>query len=257
MTAGKLTGLVAWALLLAPAAAPAAVPGGTEPAASAPGAPPAVEEAPRPARARTEIFDEKPYKLYEQGERVDPFTLGKAAVERHGDGQDEGNGSAARTAEIQQAQQRYAQAEAKLTAGSQDRFASCLADCQAELPVLKANISSIEKNLATHPEWAKDLESYKLLAERFRRLETTAARLKARQEVEAEFQGLNVAVQGVIWSDRSPVAVVNGQVLSEGSVLILGQGAGKALQVTRVRRDSVMFIYRGVEVTARLKRGGQ
>ena len=77
--------------------------------------------------------------------------------------------------------------------------------------------------------------------------------MKQRQDIETEFAGLKIAVEGIVWSQNSPAAAVNGEVLTEGAVLPVGK-AGQAVQVYRIRRDAVIFLYRGVQV--KLERGG-
>ncbi len=93
---------------------------------------------------------------------------------------------------------------------------------------------------AGHMRAAK-LESPKL-AEKLVRLHNTARRLKKRTEIEAEFRNLKIIIRGIVWQPTDPVAVINDEVLREGSTVL---GA----RVEEIRPDAVIFNFKGVRVS--------
>jgi hypothetical protein len=244
----------------APAAAPAPAPvppaAAPAPAPAAPTGPgqaqPAQPKEAKPPVSRS-IFDQEPYPAYEQSGRVDPFTLGKA-LDSERIGPDGGLKPIIKPENIYEekllkAQVEYAAAEGLLSSEKRERFGACLEACRRNLSELNQSIEEVKRNVAM----ARYQEPFNSMQERFQRLEATAVRLKQRQDIETEFAGLKIAVEGIVWSQNSPAAAVNGEVLTEGAVLPVGK-AGQAVQVYRIRRDAVIFLYRGVQV--KLERGG-
>ena len=237
-----LTG-VAWS------ATPPAVPAAAKP--PVPGAPGAAPVAAAPAVAKS-IWDQTPYPLYEQGDRVDPFTLGKPKhTEPVGSGGQGTVMSDAVAKVLGKSVRAYDEAEALLVSDRKERYALCAEACQKGSQELKLTIAEIGKD----EQLVRFMEPARALMERFGRLEATSKRLKQRQDIEAEFAGLKITVDGIVWNEQSPAAAVNGQVAGEGSVLKLGAG-GQDVQVYRIRRDAVVFVYKGVQVSVRLDRGG-
>jgi len=247
-------GLAAVALLLLAGAGLAGTPAAPQPApvASAPSAAAAPEGAkPSGAPAARDIFDQPPYPAYEPNDRVDPFTRGKPKglpppppppPPPPGDETSKVLGKALKA---------YDDAEALLSTEGKERHTKCAEACHKGITDLKQVIADIGKE----PALAKHLVPASALLERFGRLEATAKRLKQRQDLETEFAGLKVTVDGIVWNPQSATAVVNGQVASEGAVLRLG-AAGQDAQLYRIRRDAVIFLYKGVQVSVRLNRGG-
>jgi hypothetical protein len=203
-----------------------------------------------PASATKDIWDQTPYPLYEEKERVDPFTRGKPPKTtitipgggRTGPDLDKLLGKSLRA---------YDEAGALLSADRKERYALCVDACQKGIQDLRQTIADISKDEAL----VRHVEPARSLMESFLLLEATAKRLKQRQDVEAEFVGLKITVVGIVWNEQSPAAAVNGQVANEGTVLKLGAG-GQDVQVHRIRRDAVVFLYKGVQISVRLDRGG-
>jgi hypothetical protein len=208
------------------------------------------KEAPVPASRS--IFDQEPYQAYEQADRVDPFTLGKAPIgeEDHGPGK-----TPVRTPlnvyekNLFEAQQEYAVAEQLLSSEKRERFGACVDACRQSISKLNLSVEEVKRN----PAAARYQEPFNAMLEKFQRLEATAARLKKRQDVEIEFAGLKLSVDGIVWSQKAPTAAVNGEVVAEGAVLPMGK-PGQNVQVYRIQRDAVIFLYKGVQV--KLERGG-
>jgi len=246
-------GLAAVVLLLLAGAGRAGSPAAPQPpVASAPSAAAAPEGAkPSETPVARDIFDQPPYPAYEPNDRVDPFTRGKPKglpppppppPPPPGDETSKVLGKALKA---------YDDAEALLSTEGKERHTKCAEACRKGITELKQVIADIGKE----PALAKHLVPASALLERFGRLEATAKRLNERQVIETEFAGLKVTVEGIVWNPQSATAVVNGQVVSEGGVLRLG-AAGQDAQLYRIRRDAVIFLYKGVQVSVRLNRGG-
>ncbi|MHC4916458.1 MAG: hypothetical protein ACYTGB_13295 [Planctomycetota bacterium] len=253
----------------APAGQPAVAPAGTPAPAGAPA--PAGTPAPGGATAgepgtgavvKKEIFPERPDAHYEPRDRVDPFTLGRPPepdappIPEPPDQQDPGD--APKTPwgrKLAEVRSNYAHTEIILSAETKDRFTKVGSLCQKHIPVLENDIRELLKN---EGDAAKFLNSFQAMLEKFQRLESTAKRLALRQEVEADFASKKIVVEGIVWRPQAPAAAVNGQMVKEGSVLQVGggkKGGVGIIQVYRIRRDSVVFMYRGIQVSAHLQRG--
>lgn len=258
LSAALAAGLLLCGALAGPARG--GVPAAPAPGGAGPGAPGGALPTPVPPKKET-IFDEEPDPGYEQGDRVDPFTLGKPKKEdENGDnGGDNGkkNGGAKPVRgywpkKLKDLNEAYGRTELLLSSDRPDRFPKCVSECQRHLPVLRSDIRELRK---VPEEAAKHLQDFQAVLEKFQRLETTAKRLQLRQEVEADFKSKKITVEGIVWRPDAPAAAVNGQMVTEGSVLQVGGAEGALIQVYRIRKKSVIFLYRGVEVSADLQRG--
>lgn len=95
------------------------------------------------------------------------------------------------------------------------------------------------------------------MSERIRDYSRLALRLKAREEVAAEFKALDLRIEGVSWSPSDAKAMVNGRMLSAGEVLLDTRKEGD-LRVEMIEERSVVFQYKGnrfrlpVEIFSRL-----
>jgi hypothetical protein len=271
LTSGLVVGALAVALLaaapaLAGAPAPATGPGVSAPAAPAPpgGAAPGTTPGTPPGgeTVKKEIFPERPDAHYEPHDRVDPFTLGKPP-EPEGppipvpddDDDDTPEPTTPWERKLADVKRNYAHTEILLSADAKDRFTKVMSRCQKHIPVLENDIHELLKKEA---DAAKHLTNFQAMLERFQRLEATAKRLQMRQEVEADFASKKIVVEGIVWRPQAPAAAVNGQMVKEGSVLQVGgekRGGIGIIQVYRIRKDSVVFMYRGIQVSAHLQRG--
>jgi len=243
LAAACAAGLVgaAWAaapLQAAETPAPTAAPRAP---AAAPGAP---ATAAAPVSKPKDIWEETPYQMYAQSGRVDPFTRGKPKTIV----------TPKRTFEgVEKAVQAYDEAEALLISEKENRYDVCKTTCDKGMQDLRQTILEISKN----EELAREMERARELMERFVRLEATARRLKQRQIIEADFAKLKITVDGIVWTEQSPSAAISGKVCSEGSLLTTGATGQDFVQVHRIRRDAVVFLYRGVQISLRLDRGGR
>lgn len=214
----------------------------------------------KPTAAKKEIFGEKPDKPYEKGDRVDPFTLGRPKKEtlRTPPPPKNPNGPTVVPQdywgrELKKAREEYAKTELVLSKETADRFTTCLTQCQTNLTSLRSNIQDLRKAEAVLA--AKYLNDFLGVLEKFERLSATAKRLQDRQQIETEFASKKIVVQGIVWRPQSPAAAVNGELVTEGKVLKLGGKGGGRVQVYRIRKGSVIFLYRGIQVSAQLQRG--
>jgi len=78
-----------------------------------------------------------------------------------------------------------------------------------------------------------------LLTERLDRVYATAERLKTRAEIEREFKGISIDIQGIIWEPTNPVALIKGKSVREGDVV---EGA----LVEEIRTSEIIFNFKGV-----------
>ncbi|HOX07984.1 MAG TPA: hypothetical protein PK280_16420 [Planctomycetota bacterium] len=227
-----------------PKEAPAAAPKEATPGAPTGARPAAPAAAVAKAPAMRSIWTERPYPLYEQRDRVDPFTRGKPKAIRDPK-------TPVPTDPVGKAHRVYDDAEALLSSDRPERYSLCLEACQKGMQDLRQTILDIgrDENLA------RDLEPARDLLARFQLLDATAKRLKQRQDIEKEFVNLKVAVNGIVWTERAPSAAINGSVAGEGALIELGPG-GQSAQVYRIRKDAVIFLYKGVQIPVRLDRGG-
>ncbi len=214
---------------------------------------------------KKEIFPDKPDKPYEKGDRVDPFTLGRPKKKplRKPPPPKNPNGTKVIPQdswgrELKKVRDEYAKTELVLSAETKDRFTSCMQQCQVNLTSLRSSIQDLRKAEAEKATMvaAKYLNDFLEVLEKFERLAATAKRLQRRQEIEADFAGKKIVVQGIVWRPQSPAAAVNGELVTEGSNLpeVGGKGGGQ-VRVYRIRKGSVIFLYRGIQVTAHLQRG--
>ncbi len=237
------------------------------PAAKPVGAPKAAEkpengsEAPKDPNAPKGIFEQRPDEHYEQGDRVDPFTLGRPPKE---EGPSEvprttpGNGVKVEprglwAKELKKFREAFRETDVRLSETTQDRFSKVIKDCKKHISTIEAKITQLQdqKNATDAANYLYDFQA---VLEKFQSLQATAKRLQLKQEVKADFASKSIVVEGIVWRPRSPAAAVNGQMVTEGSVLRIGE-KGMMIQVYRIRRHSVVFTYRGIQVAAQLQRG--
>lgn len=217
--------------------------------APAPAKPPAVAPAAPAADAGSapkSIWEEAPYQMYAQGGRIDPFTRGKPKVIVV----PEGPGANTKLAE---AIRTYDQAETLLSSEKENRYDECRRLCDKGIQDLHQTMVEIGKK----DELAREMERARELLERFQRLAATANRLKLRQKTEADFAKQKITVDGIVWNEQSPSAAISGKVCSEGTLLSTAAGGQDLVQVHRIRRDAVIFLFRGVQIAVRLDRGGR
>ncbi|MHC4914992.1 MAG: hypothetical protein ACYTGB_05830 [Planctomycetota bacterium] len=194
------------------------------------------------------IFPHEPDKVYDPGERVDPFTLGKPPVEE----EEEKNGGGDTWKDIQKRLRsanpgvRLRALGEMLTAPREDRFDRCLAESAKQIEVLNLAVSYLEQ----HPEkGGDDFARYSELLEGFVRLEATARRLRDRREIEAEFAGFKLRIDGIVCSrGRASAAVVGGRMVVEGAVIEPAGSRRARVRVRRITPRTVVFLYRGVEI---------
>jgi hypothetical protein len=235
-------------------ARPAAAAAPTAPAGAT--VPPARKEGQAPPKGG--IFDERPDEHYEQRDRVDPFTLGEPSTAPPPPPPPPPDGDQPAPApadywgnKLAEVRKTYASTELVLNVDAKDRYTQVISDCSKHIPALQGDIRELLKK---PDDAAKHLYSFQLMLEKFQRLEATAQRLQLRVEVEADFASKKIVVDGIVWRPQSPAAAVNGQMVTEGSVLRVGGGKKEDLiQVYRIRRHSVVFMYRGIQVSAYLR----
>jgi len=214
-----------------------------------------------PETSKAGIFAEKPDDHYVQGERVDPFTLGKPPMRPVEQPPPPPNGGEEAPAaddpwglKLHEMRRTYADVELQLSSDSKERFSKIGTECGKHILSLETDIRELLKKEKEQAA-AKHLNGFQGMLEKFQRLQATAKRLQLREDVESDFASKKVLVQGIVWRPQSPTAAVNGQMVSEGTVLQVGGDKGGTAQVYRIRKDSVVFMYRGIQVTAHLQRG--
>jgi len=236
-------------------------PGAAAGAPSAPGG-----KAPAPAK-RTDpdskkqpkaIFEERPDEHYEQGDRVDPFTLGKPRTKKPPPPPPPPtNGGTPPPppdywgTKLAQLRETYRKVEVLLSSETRDRFSKVDSECNKHVPATKTEIRTLRKKPADETKY---LHHFQAALEKFQRLQATARRLQLRQDVEADFASKKIVVEGIVWRPQAPAAAVNGEMVTEGSVLRVGE-KGAMIQVYRIKKHSVVFTYRGIQVSAHLQRG--
>jgi hypothetical protein len=185
------------------------------------------------------IFNEEPDPMYERAERADPFTLGEPKPEVVPEIFPPDPPDPLEIADPG--------AVAKILSTSrEDRFERCLAECARQIELLTAAVSYLERY--PEKEGAGKLGECAGRLEGFRRLEATARRLKERREIQAEFAGFKLRVQGIVCHrGRASTAVLAGQLVTEGS-LLKPAGAEEQVRVRRIEPRSVVCVYRGLEV---------
>ncbi len=226
-----------------------------DPAGKTPAPPDPGESGKKPPKA---IFEERPDEQYEQSDRVDPFTLGKPRTKtpppppppppNGGTKQPPPDYWGTKLAQVQET---YRKTEVLLSSETRDRFAKVDSECNKHVPVIKSEIRELQKKAV---DAAKYLHHFQATLEKFQRLQATAKRLQLRQDVEADFASKKIVVEGIVWRAQAPAAVVNGEMVKEGSVLRVGE-KGAMIQVYRIKKHSVIFTYRGIQVSAHLQRG--
>jgi hypothetical protein len=187
-------------------------------------------------RAAEPILKHNPDGFYQKRGRVDPFTLGRRQYPP--------------PKRVNLVEVDYAGAEQLLSSDFEDRFERCLAECRRQIPVVDSEIRKLRSVPQADPEL---LEKREALLEKLKRLAATARRLGLRQEIAAEFAGLKLSVDGIVCRrEHASAAVVNGELVRPGSELKPAGARGPTLEVRRIARTSVTFIYRGMEFSVTL-----
>jgi hypothetical protein len=218
---------------------------------------PGEDKSPKP------IFDENPDEHYEQGDRVDPFTLGKPRrkvpeappLPGPGDGDENGKPRPYWGKRLADMLKNYRLTAVILSSETRDRFQKVDSECNKHVPAIKAEIRQL-RSKASATDVAEYEHRFQAALEKFERLQATARRLRFRQEVEADFASKNIVVEGIVWRPQAPAAAVNGEMVTEGKILRVGE-KGAVIQVYRIKKHSVVFTYRGIQVSAHLPRGSQ
>jgi hypothetical protein len=193
-------------------------------------------------KSSSAIFSEKPDKHYQKGDRVDPFTIGSEKDK-------EKKTPPEPTPPVATCEGLAASVKALetlLSSKAEDRLSRCVRDC-AELEVrLEMGVAAVK---ADPQRAAKELDQWLDLVGKVERLGATAKRLKARAEIMSEFAALKLSLTGVVKRGRgASTAVVNGDLVREGSVIGTGRGRSHKATVQRIRKRSVLLLYRGVEM---------
>ena len=89
-----------------------------------------------------------------------------------------------------------------------------------------------------------------LLQERCLRIQKAAKKLKLREEVEKEFSGLPIKIEGIVWRPKAAIAVINGKVRSVGEI-------EKGARIYQINSQDVVFVYKGFKVSKKLFEGGK
>jgi hypothetical protein len=89
-----------------------------------------------------------------------------------------------------------------------------------------------------------------LLQERCLRIQKAAKKLKLREEVEKEFSGLPIKIEGIVWRPKAAFAVINGKVRSVGEI-------EKGARIYQINPQDVVFVYKGFKVSKKLFEGGK
>lgn len=95
------------------------------------------------------------------------------------------------------------------------------------------------------------------IEEKVLRIRRAAVRLRRRRIAESDFHKRSPRVNGIIWSARDPLAIIDGQTSHEGDS-IADHGAtgpiGRAdtIRVHRIEKDFVVFLFRGYKIRTAL-----
>ena len=95
------------------------------------------------------------------------------------------------------------------------------------------------------------------IEEKVLRIRRAAVRLRRRRIAESDFHKRSPRVNGIIWSARGPLAIIDGQTSREGDS-IADHGAtgpiGRAdmIRVHRIEKDFVVFLFRGYKIRTAL-----
>ena len=110
-------------------------------------------------------------------------------------------------------------------------------DFVGSLKLCEAAINNLDQVNADAPD----------LYERLVRLRKASEGLKVRAEVEKEFAELTISINGIVFKEHSPAAVINGLVVKQGQFV-----ADTNAQVFKIERGYVVFLYRGYKVRKRM-----
>lgn len=95
------------------------------------------------------------------------------------------------------------------------------------------------------PEMHADQVELRRMAEEIRIFNRLAVRLKSQEDITAEFQKLQIRVDGVIWSPTDSKAVVNGKTLSAGELMLDERSQGD-LRIEMIEEHGVVFQFKGM-----------
>ena len=67
-----------------------------------------------------------------------------------------------------------------------------------------------------------------------------------------------IELKGIVWDKKTPVAVINGKVLSEGSNIPVADGGfAKMIILKKINPDSVVLYYNEKEIIIKLRKKGK
>jgi hypothetical protein len=96
------------------------------------------------------------------------------------------------------------------------------------------------------------------IEEQILRIRRAAERLDRRAAAERAFEALPLTISGIVWREAAPLAVINGQVCTEGATVTMPSAAEKdgpapAVRVYRIDASAIVFIYDGYKFQRKLR----
>lgn len=166
----------------------------------------------------------------DEGELIDPTDLGDFGTGKNGtpdpepgDGPSEGEVKAGQRYVISQAVKAYDESVKQFI---HQRYDKAMQNCEEALQSLEA------ANVV-----AQDL------TEKLDRLRKASEELKQRTDAERDFAKIDLAIQSIVYKERSPAAVINGMLVKEGQILL-----DSGLQIFKIRRGYVVFLYKNYRI---------
>ena len=95
------------------------------------------------------------------------------------------------------------------------------------------------------PPLKADPPHLRRMDEEIRNYHRMAVKLKAREDIQKEFEAMRLRVDGVIWSPIDAKAVVNGRLLSAGEIMLNERKQGD-LRVENIEEHGVVFQFKGI-----------
>jgi len=93
--------------------------------------------------------------------------------------------------------------------------------------------------------------------ERFLNRKKSAEYHKRRKEVQAEFAGLQIAIQGIVWSYDRRAAIINGLSYRELELMRGLEAKIPPIQIIAIERKSIIFLYKGYKVELKMRQSQQ
>ena len=109
----------------------------------------------------------------------------------------------------------------------------------------RGNFGRAEK-LARHAQMKITEEHSAELVQMVERVHRASVILTRRKEVEQDFRKLSLKVDAIFWKSDEPVVIINGHTRHEGDVL------DNQLQIYRIEKSGVVFLYKFMKVRKRL-----